>query len=167
MFQIMLGNNVQKEKGFIFLEVLIASTLIIVVFVTLLGIGFTAVNISNSIQKSHVDDALLKEAFEALRTYRDGSTWALGMGTVSYGSSNKYHMAVSSGSWSLASGEETVGIYTRYIYFDRVSRDPTTQDIESSYNATHLDANTLKATVVVSWPEKTYLVSEYITNWQE
>jgi len=163
--------NKDKNSGFMFLEILVAIAIISLVFVVLLGIGFSAQNTSTSLRKETQADSLAREAFEAVRSFRDGTTWsANGLGIVNYAESNPYYLFLDNSStpakWSLRTGTETVGIFTRYIVFDKVSRDPTTHYIESVYNSSHNDPDTVKATVTVLWSDKTARVVSYFTNWK-
>jgi len=160
------------KDGFIFLEILIAITLVGVVFITLLGMGFSTVTLSASLQKTTRADALSREEFEAIRTFRNATTWGTnGLGSVAVGSSNPYYAlldtSTSPAQWTLHMGSETVDIFTRSVVFDKVSRDPTTQAIEATYTVAHNDADTIKATVTISWPSKSVSVVEYFTNWQK
>lgn len=160
-----------EEKGFIFLEVLIATALIGIVFITLLGIGIFALNISFSLQKSAEIDALMKESLEATRSFRDGTTWSTnGLGTILIGSGNTYYFVLDNTpnppKWSLTSGTETIGVFTRKIFFDKVSRNPSTKDIESTYNSVNDDPNTRKVTVSITFDSKTSQVITYLTNWK-
>jgi len=155
-----------KNSGFIFLEIIISVTLIGVVFVTLLGIGFLMLNASSSIQKQTQADSLIKEGFEAVRNFRDGTTWATnGLGTVSVGSSNPYYLASSANQWVLTAGTETIGIFTRKIIFDAVSRD-VSGNIENTYNESTKDTDTIKVTITVTWLDKTIQNVSYLTNWK-
>ena len=172
MFQIFIFNKKNKIKypktvfrndknfGFIFLEILIAIALISIVFIVLLSMGFSSVSTSSSIRKEVQVDFLVKEEFEALRSFRDGTTWATnGLGTVNFTESNPYRLFLDSGvtppKWTLQTGTETVGIFTRYVFFDRVSRNPGTGNIESVYNGYNNDSDTIKVTVAVTWLNKT------------
>jgi len=150
------------------LEILIAVALIGIVFITLLGIGFTSVKISTAIQKETQADSLIKEEFEALRSFRDSSDWATnGLGVVSTGSGNPYYMFLDTSTnpahWSAANGTETIGIFTRKIVFDQVYRD-FNGDIAPSGT---LDSDTIKATITVSWLDRSYQTVAYFTNWQK
>jgi len=158
-----------KSKGFIFLEILIATALISIVFITLLGLAFLSLNISSLIQKTTQADSLVKEELEALRSFRDGTTWSTnGLGAVNTGSGNPYHLILGPvpTEWILVSGTETVDIFSRNIIFDKVSRDTSTNDIENVYNVSNDDPNTRKVTVNIAFNNKTYQVVNYLTNWQ-
>src|SRR3989338_6708926 len=87
-----------KSKGFIFLEIIIAVALISVVFITLLSVGFSVVTLSASIQKKSQADSLIKEELEAVRAFRDGTTWS-NVASVNFGSPNNYYFTQSSGQW--------------------------------------------------------------------
>ena len=160
------------SKGFIFLEILVAVALISIVFMVLLGMSFSALNISHSIQQKTKIDSLIKEELEATRSFRDGSTWAAnGLGPVNFGAGNPYYLILDNSQnppkWKLQSGTETVGIFTRNVVFDKVSRDPANNNIESAYNSAHDDPDTRKVTVSVVWSGKTSQVVTYLTNWQK
>ena len=159
-----------KKTGFVFLEILIAITIITVVFTVLLGIAFSAINISSSIKKQTQADFLAKEELEALRSYRDGTTWATnGLGTVGSGDISPYYLVLDSSDtpkWTLHTEQETIGIFTRYIVFDWVSRDPVTNYIQNDYIESNRDLDTVKVKVTVSWLGKISQVFAYLTNWQ-
>jgi len=155
-----------KDSGFVFLEIIISVTLIGIVFVTLLGIGFLVLNASSSIQKQTQADSLIKEEFEALRNFRDGTLWATNvLGLVNTGSSNPYYLANNDNQWVLTAGTETVGIFTRKIVFDKVSRDGL-GNIEDIYNESRKDIDTIKVTITIAWLGKTIQNVSYLTNWK-
>ena len=157
-----------KKTGFILVEIIIAIALIVSVFVILLGIAFSALNISASIKKETQANSLIKEEFEALRNFRDGTQWAIdGLGTVNTGASSPYHLVNSSNKWALVSGTETLGIFTRQIIFDKVSREVSTKNIEEVYSSARNDSDTIKATIKISWQNKTIQNVLYLTNWKK
>lgn len=170
MFQILIGN----KKGFIFLEILIAIAFISIVFIVLLSIGFSSLSISSSIRKETQADSLMKEEIEALRSFRDGTIWATnGLGAVNFtdsNDSNPYFLFLDSGDsnvkWNLHSGKEITGIFTRYVVFDKVSRDSATHYIQNIYNPSNNDPDTVKVKITVLWLDKISQVFEYLTNWQ-
>lgn len=160
-----MTHNYSKNLGFIFLEILISVALISIVFINLLGLGFLSLNISSSIKNEIQANSLIKEELEALRNFRDGTTW-LNFSSVNFGDGNPYYFILSGNQWVRSSGTETVGIFTRSVVFDKVSRDPVTQYIESVYNASHDDPDTRKIKTNVIWDSKTYQLVTYVTNWQ-
>ncbi len=168
-----LQTKIQNSKngGSILLEALIVITVITVAFPVLLDIGTLSIKTSTSIRQADQANFLLKESIESTRSFRDGTTWSTnGLGTVTTGSANPYYFLLNTGvnpnAWVLTSGTETVDIFTRKIVFDKVSRDPTTQNIESTYNASHDDQNTRKITATVSWQGKSASLITYLTNWK-
>ena len=162
----------EKSSGFVFLEILIAIALISTVFIALLNIGFFAMSVSYALEQQTKADSLMKEEFEALRSFRNSTEWeATGLGAVNYGPLNPYYMLLNTGTnpatWTLSPGTETAGIFTRHIIFDQVSRDPSTKNIEAAYNASNDDPDTIKATITVFWLGKTWQVASYLTNWNK
>lgn len=158
----------RDNKGFIFVEILVAVAFIGVVFVTLLGIGFSVLNVSASIKKEVQANFLAKEEIEALRNFRDGTQWASnGLGVVNTGVGNPYYLVDNSGAWALVGGAETIGIFARNVFIDRASREPGTQNIESTYNSYNDDSDTRKITAVVNWPGHTLQIVSFLTNWAQ
>lgn len=160
-----------NNKGFTFLEVLIAVALVSVVFVVLLSIGVLSLNLSYAIKNTSGAEALLREELEALRSFRDGTTWATdGLGIFNTGSANPYYVALDTAfnppKWKLQAGAETVSGFTRSLVFDKVSRNPANQNIESTYNPSNDDPNSRKITVSVVSSSITYQVVTYLTNWK-
>lgn len=163
-----------NQQGFIFLEVLVAISIISVVFIVLLGIIFLALNLSTSLQKVAQADFLAKEEIEAVRSFRDATAWVTtGLGSFgsNYGNSYPYYFTVDTSinppKWKINSGTETIGIFARSIVFNKVSRDLTTNNIESPYNASHDDPDTKQLIVTVTYEGKTYQLVTYLTNWQK
>ena len=141
------------------------------VFLVLLGIGVQSLSVSSSLRQVAQIDSLLKEEMEAVRGFRDGTTWQTnGLGTLATGSANPYYAVLNTGTnpaiWTLQTGTETIGEFTRNVVFDKVSRDPSTKNIESIYNASNDDPDTRKITATATWGSKTYQVVTYLTNWQ-
>ena len=153
------------------MEAFIAVMVIGIVFALLLDVAALSLKTSTFVRQSSQANFMAKESMETVRSFRDGTTWASnGLGTLNTGAANPYYFILNTGTnpatWTLSSGTETVGIFTRNIVFDKVSRDPTTQHIESIYNASHDDPNTRRATVTVSFLSKTLTLVSYFTNWK-
>jgi len=158
-------NKLNKNSGFIFLELVIAIGLIGIVFVVLLDIGASVLKISNSMQKESKADFLIKEEFEALRSFRDATSWDTGLKVVNTGAGNFYHLINSSGSWTLVSGVETVGgIFSRKIVFGDAYRDGDGNLTSSVVNS---EPDAKKITITVSWENKTMQTVSYLTNWKQ
>ncbi len=158
-----------KQKGSILLEVFIAVMVISIAFAILLDVGGLSVKTSTSIRQNEQANFLMKESMEAVRSFRDGSSWGTGgLGTLAIG--NAYYPLLDTSAtpnkWNIVSGTETVGLFTRKIIVDKVSRDPTTQNIESTYNAARDDPNTRKVTVTVASSTRTLSLVSYFTNWK-
>jgi len=152
------------------LEILVSIAIIGVSFATLLSIGTQAINFSYYARNMTDIDFLVREEMEALRTFRDNTDWDVsGLGTVSTGGA-PYHLYLDTGAspaqWTLVGGTETVGNFLRNVVFEKVSRDPGTNDVESTYNILNEDLNTRKATVNIIWEGKVYQVITYLANWQ-
>lgn len=155
---ILFGNK--NNSGSILLEALISIIIIGLIFSVLLDIGILSLKTSASIEKITKADFLLKEAIESVRSFRDGTDWSSnGLGLVSAGTSNPYKS-------NLTPGTETIGIFTRKIIFDNVSRNPATKNIESVYNASNNDPYTKKVTAIVNWEAQSAQVITYFTNWK-
>lgn len=119
--------------------------LISVAFITLLGIVFLVLNISTSLQKVAQADFLAREEMEAVRSFRDATTWATnGLGSlVDYGSDFPRYFtldnAFSPPRWKINSGSETVGIFTRKVTFSKTYRDSANNDLYVNPICTVLD----------------------------
>lgn len=170
MFQNLSGNK-DKNSGFVFLEVLIATTLISIVLVFLLGMGGQLFAVYSSIVKSVQINSLIKEEIEAVRSFRDGTVWQTnGLGILSTGDNNPYFASldnsVNPSAWKLSLGTETIDGFTRKIIFDKVSRNPATKNIEAVYNAANDDPDTRRIIASVYFNGRTYQTVTYFTNWK-
>lgn len=151
----------KQESGFIFLEIVIATALVGIVLTTLLGMGLLVLNLSYALSQSTRANSLVRGEFEAIRSFRDGDTWS-DFTNVNFGGNNNYYFALSGTNWIRNTGTETIGSFTRKVVFDQVYRDGSGNIAASGT----LDAQTVKATVTVSWSSKTMQVVTYYTNWQ-
>ena len=163
---------IHKNSGFIFLEVIVAIALVGITFLSLLQVGVQILTIASSIRSTNQADGLIKESMEAVRVYRDGKDWQTGLASLNTGSSNPYHLEIDDADannliWKWVAGEETIGKFIRKIIIDKVSRDPVTFAIESSYNSSHDNADTRKITAIVQVGAKTHQAVTYVTNWKK
>lgn len=115
----------------------LAAILIPVVFA-----GFITAKEGKPQQQQRSQATLLsREAEEALRSIRERD-WTLVALT------GTYHLVVSSGSWALASGNETIGGFTRSITIADVFRNDQGVIVESGGTR---DPSTRAVTITVSW----------------
>lgn len=154
------------RRGFVFVEILIAVALISIVFITLLGIVFSTVSLSTSLRTKSRADSLIKEELEAVRAFRDGTTWA-DFTNIIFG--DYYYFTLVNNQWTRNLGTETVGNFTRNVVFDQVYRDAN-GDVQPP-EALPLpppppDQDTVKVTATVSWSDQTMQTTTYLTNWQ-
>jgi len=158
------------NKGISIVEVLIAVVIIGVGLTALFGTIAFAFKISALIEETTVANALSQEAIEAVRSFRDGTTWDTdGLETLSTGESNPHYPELDiSGppKWTLPEGSETVNGFARKIIFEKVSRDPITGDIEDVYDAGNDDPDTRKVIARVSWKDEEIEIITYFVNWR-
>jgi type II secretory pathway pseudopilin PulG len=161
-------HHINKKGGFTIVEIIIAIVIVVSVFGTILS--FFSLDIRTSERNRTRLQALLfaQEAMEAVRSFRDNTTWS-GNGPGILISGTNYHPVIASSGWSIISGSENTGIFTRNIVFYNVSRN-INDNIESVYNPANKDPDTKKVIVVVSWNDRYGPASEsltsYITNWR-
>ncbi|MEK7664500.1 MAG: hypothetical protein AAB340_03655 [Patescibacteria group bacterium] len=159
--------TLNKNSGFIFLEIIISIALISIVFITLLGVGFLSLNVSQSLQKSSESDSLIAEEIEAVRAFRDStaSAWSTtGIGSLNTASDYHFVLSGSPPSWSVVTGSEVLGDFTRKVVFDSVQRDANGYIVLSGGTD---DPDTRKVTVQVISSSKNYQTITYLTNWQK
>ncbi len=156
-----------NEKGFGIIEVLVASTISIIV---LLGIAsYLNYAMKASAEGKNKVEALYhaKSLIEQARAVRDEDWDNISTLTkdVNY---NFQESATSPKKWIAALGQRTIEEYTVQIVFSQVNRDATSSDIVSSGGS--LDDNTIKATSTVTYSSrngaKQVSLFEYLTNYQ-
>ena len=160
----------ENNQGIALVEVIIVVSIIGIALVSLMGLATYSVNVITLIKHSDQAKALARETIEAVRNFRDTTTWSTdGLGTLT--TDADYHpeviIGVGSSTWSLVASAETIGIFTRKVIFNNVSRDPTTKDIETTYNLGNDDSNSRRVVVTVTWENKNMEIISYLTNWQQ
>lgn len=150
------------------MEILTVIAIIGVTLTSLLGLVSFSLEISTLNKQTTQADIAAREAMEAVRNFRENTTWETdGIGIMS--TSTDYHPQVSSSTlkWVLVSGTESVGIFTKKIAFTNVQRDGSDNIVESGGTN---DPDTKKITVTVSWTEKgrdhQMKLTSYLTNWK-
>lgn len=164
------------NKGLSIIEILIVIAIIGFALVSILGLASLSLKTSTSIKEITQANTLAQEAMEVIRNFRDGTEWDTN-GLRNYietgaTTSDFYHPELDNNfdppKWILVEGEEIIGDFTREVVFKKVSRDPLTQNIESTYSEDNDDSDTRKVEATVSWKngnKKIKLVT-YLTNWK-
>ncbi len=158
-----LKKNLLK-KGLSLVEVLVASSIIIVFFMALVGIYNVYLKISRTNIYSIKAGYLAEEGIEAIKSLRDIS-WNNNIAPLS--ANTDLYLDFSGGRWVSTSTNTYIdGMFERKINITTVNRDPSTGDIVTSGGS--LDAGTRLVTVTVSWPYKnatsSRVVATYIAN---
>jgi hypothetical protein len=163
----MRGDN-SKIRGQSILEILIA----LAVGAILIVGAVTA--ISSSLKVEVEGTAFQTASFLALGLADSTSSLAVSSWRNIYDlakSPNQFYLTVSSGSFVVSSGSESVSVgntdFTRYFTVENVSRD-SNGDIEATYMSANDDPSTQKLTVVTTWLNSggtisTHSLEKYIT----
>lgn len=144
------------SRGFLTIEVLIGIFIITISILASMAVVQKSIYISR--QALHFSQAnfLLEEGAEVIRINRDDD-WS---NISSLLLNTDYYPLFSSGSWSLSTTPNTVGIFTRKINIANVNRDDTTDDISSIGTE---DSGTKLVTVTVSWVEGGTTISKTLS----
>jgi len=135
--------NIQQQKGFFLVEVIVAVSVIATVLLFLLsGIQDSVEASQRSLERMQAS-YLLEEGAEALRGLRSSGWSAIS----SLQSNTTYYLSWSGSSWSITTTPQTVDSFTRTITAESVYRDGN-GDIAGSGT---IDTGTKKITVTVTW----------------
>lgn len=161
-------NKYQSIQGISIIELLIVIAIVVIALTSILGVTAFSLKISIAIKKTTQANALAQHTIESVRNFRDGTNWNTdGLGTlitnVAYYPQKTADVPPK---WSLILGEETINGFIRKVIFQKVSRSPSTGDIEDIYNPNNDDPNTRKAMVTVSWEDKEIEIATYLANWR-
>jgi type II secretory pathway pseudopilin PulG len=156
----------KKNHGAGIIEVLVAIGIVGLVLAALAGLGNFALRMQSHIKKNLEAVNLAVEALEAAKLLKS-ENWDL-VGALSWDSAYRFVLAGSPMKFSLADGQETVGIFSRQIVFSQVFRDADDNIVSSGGIP---DPETVKAVASVSWNEKGRVyeiqLAHYLTNWQQ
>lgn len=159
-----------SEKGISIVEILVVIFIIGISLGGLFNLTVFSLKASN-ITKAELEAGILaQKTAEEVRSFRDGTVWASdGLGSLA--AETSYHPATEDMATStklvILSGEEAVGRYSRKVVLGNVSRDPVSKNIEDVYNAVNNDPETKKIIVTISWENKTFALTSYLTNWKQ
>ena len=155
--------NKNSDPGLTLVEVLIATSIILVFLLALLGVHNLYLKTAFSNGDVIKAAELAEEGLEVARFLRD-SSWSVNIVPLSLGTN--YGLVFNAGVWQATTTNIWVyGIFKRVVTFSAVYRNASA-DIVSSGGT--LDPGTLKVISTVSWPSggatTTKSVSTYITN---
>ena len=151
-----------KQFGISMVEVIISAAVLMIIF-----LGFTTlVNYNARIQYKNEKKIeavnLASEAIEAIYSIKD-ENWD-DISSLVLG--NNYYPLVSGGQWTIGSGIETIGTYSRRVVFSQVLRDAN-DNISSSGS---VDPESYKITSYVQWNDRgaaeQVVLQAYITKWR-
>lgn len=162
-----------RSAGFTLIEAVIATSILVVSIIAILTLAVYSRTASDQSRDSVQVANYMQEGQEAVRIMRD-SDW----NTIA--TDGSYRLNVQAGSyppWSLSSGTETLGKYSRSVTIASVRREDTDGDgtlsagdkIVTSGGAFD-DPETKKITVTISWQSGkrtlTRSLTSYLTKWQ-
>ena len=168
--------NLNCNKGFSVIEILIAIFIIVVALGSILNVAVLSLKSSFDARTTLEAQSYAQEALEAVRNFRDGVVWNAddpaneydGLGIVAKGVA--YRISKSSDNpprWKLLQGQEILGKFARGIVFEQGLRDSQNNLVASAGTS---DPDTVKVTATVSWNEqgiaKQLQLLMYLTNWQ-
>ena len=159
-------NQKDKEKGSLLIEILIAIAIISIALISLLGLAIFSLKTEQLAKINNEAINLVQEEIEAVRNFRDNTDWETeGLGFLNAGVD---YSAQKTGDipprWNLVLGEETIDIFKRKVVFSDVMRDSNDNIVESGGTD---DPETKKATVTISWQEKSIEIITYFTKWKD
>ena len=138
-------NNKNKLKGFMMVEILVATSIIVVSVLVAMSVAQKSISLSRQSVRQAQAAFLLEEGAETTRIVRDNAWSNISGLTVS----TDYYPFFSGGTWTLDATPSQVGIFTRKVVFSSAYRD-LNQDLASS--GTEDDKMRL-VTVTVSWTD--------------
>lgn len=154
----------KSKKGFSIIEILAVIAIITIGLSSLLGLAVSSLKASAVLEETNQANDLAQEDMEAIRNFRDGTSWdSNGLGTLTSGIDYYCKAEGSPEKWQFVQGTETIGIFTRRIVFRNVSRDAN-GNIVSSGGV--VDPDTKEASVFVDWQGKEIELDAYFTNWR-
>lgn len=165
-----------NNKGISIVEILIVSAIISITLVSFLSAIVFSLKTSRISKQTIRAKEVASASIEAVRNFRDNVVWNNddladeydGLGVVNTGTA--YHPEESTGSpsqWKLIQGADEINGYNREVFFENVSRDPISDDIEEIYNPVNNDPDTKKVIVNVSWQNRKIEIITYFTNWRQ
>ncbi|RJQ29861.1 hypothetical protein C4571_00355 [Candidatus Parcubacteria bacterium] len=157
--------KISSRKGQSLMEILIATSIGVVMIAAVATLIGGTLRISSQAQKSQVGAALSRGLLDAVRVWTERDWY--NVASLATTSLNHYYLATSTSPFSVMAGDEVFIVasttYTRYFYVDDVGRDASGK-ILASGGAN--DPSTKKITVVCNWPQgAASRITAYVTRW--
>ncbi|MFH1423364.1 MAG: hypothetical protein ABIG29_00165 [Candidatus Nealsonbacteria bacterium] len=165
----MLQTQVGNKKGISTIEILLAVSILGVTLISFFSLIGFSLKVAGLVDQTTRANALAQETMEAVRDFRDQTSWLSdGLGVLSV---DIPYYPEKTGTvpprWDLVSGQGTVDIFTRQVIFEEVYRDASDNIVAAGAE----DPETKKVKVTVSWQERGNVhqveLVNYFTNWQE
>lgn len=139
--------NGKQQKGFSLVEVILAISILLAIFLSASSFFLTALDVSETTTRHIQSTYLVEEGIEAIRALRDAG-WTPYIMPLS--TTTAYYLLWTGSQWSpTTTPQKTENIYTRSFVVEDVFRDAATYDIASSGT---FDRDTKKFTFTVAWP---------------
>ena len=170
----MIYNSSQySRRGQSIVEIVIALTIVGVIITTAVAAIAIVLKSNAETQQSQSATLLSQEYADIVQNLSVGN-WDLLYLLSSKGATSTYYIAASGTTYTVQSGNSTTTLdgitYTRYFSVENVSRDGTTHDIESVYNAVNDDPSTQKIAIYATWTRggaaRSLSIVKYVTRWQ-
>ena len=154
--------NIQKEKGFGLIEIVVSVAIIGTVFFSFSSFYRQALLMNQRTTTLIQTNMLLVEGVEVIKFFRDDS-WSLNITTLA--TDTPHYLIFNSGDWEVVSTSTPIdSVFTRWFVIDDVCRDAN-DDIAAVGT---YDANTIKVTMNVASSQRnsttTESVATYIAN---
>ena len=151
------------------IEILTVVAILAITLTALLGLINFSLGVQGLAKETTQANNLAQEVMEAVRNFRDGTSWYVdGLGALNP-MVNYYPQKTADNppKWQMILGQEQTSGFTRRFVVHDVLRDANDNIVESG-GAT--DFNTKKITVFVSWTRKgvsrQIILDTYFTNWK-
>lgn len=146
------------------IEILVVIAIITIALSSLLGMAILSLKISNSLKDTSQADVLTRDTMEAIRNFRDGTSWYIdGIGILP-NNTDCYFRVSGSSAWEFVPGVETIDQFSRKVVFYDVMRDANRNIVQADGV---VDPDTKKVEVTVSWKDKEIKIEAYFTNWKK
>lgn len=158
-----MHKRAHSQEGFSLVEVIFATSIILILVLALVGIHNVYLNLSTSNLDTTKAVFLSEEAVEAMRFIRNDS-WEDNVAILTL--DTPYHLALSAGTWTLTGTYALIdNKFERTLQFSSVYRDAEGRIVSSGGT---LDPDSRLVSVSVSWPYKgattTKTIMTYLNN---